>query len=277
MSEIEAVRRYYASRSEREWTRLGDSTEGSIEWSLTTRRISRHLTAPSRVLDIGGGPGRYAIWLARQGHRVVLADLSPDLLAIARERIRAAGVESLVEEVVESDACDLSAWGAASFDAVLSLGPFYHLPDGDRRARAARELIRVVRPNGLVFVAFMPRLALLGRTIAVVDERHHLQDTSWLRALLEDGEFTNDIPGRFDGGYGVRPQEIAPFMESHGIETISVSSAESMIRGLEDAVAEMQTTDPQLYQHVLDLLEEVATEPSILGTASHLLYVGRRR
>ena len=50
-----------------------------------------------------------------------------------------------------------------------------------------------------------------------------------------------------------------------------------MTRGLEEAVAEMLSTDPQLYADVLDLLDEVATESSILGTASHLLYVGRRR
>ena len=94
-------------------------------------------------------------WLEQQGHHVVLADLSPELLAIARERTR-----------------------------------------------------------------------LLGRTIAAVDERHHLRDTGWLRALLERGEFVNDVPGRFDGGYGARPEDVEPFMESYGFETISLSSAE---------------------------------------------------
>jgi SAM-dependent methyltransferase len=162
------------------------------------------------------------------------------------------------------------------FDATLSLGPFYHLPDPGRREQAARELARVLRPGGVAFVAFMPRLTLLGRTIAIADERGHLEDEAWLRALLERGEFTNDVPGRFNGGYGVSPEDVAPFMESFGFETLSLSAAESMVRGLQEAIAEIAADDGGLHSRVVDLLEQVAEEPSILGLASHLLYVGRR-
>jgi ubiquinone/menaquinone biosynthesis C-methylase UbiE len=91
--------------------------------------LSKYLKPNSRILDIGGGPGRYSIWLANQGHRVVLSDLSPNLLSIAQTKIDEAGVRINVEEIIEADACDLSHWEDDSFDAVLSLGPFYHLPD----------------------------------------------------------------------------------------------------------------------------------------------------
>jgi S-adenosylmethionine-dependent methyltransferase len=270
------VRGYYASRGEREWDRLENPTDGAIEWALTTRRIARHLTVPGRVLDIGGGPGRYTIWLAQQGHQVVLADLSPELLSIARTKVQEAGVGERVETIAEADACDLSSWDDGVFDAALCLGPFYHLPDAGRRQQAARELARVLRPGGVAFVAFMPRLTLLARTIAIAEERRHLEDRAWLQALLERGEFTNDVSGRFNGGYGVRPQDVAPFMESFGFETLSLSSAESVTRGLQEAVAEIAAEDAGLHARVIDLLDEVAEEPSALGLANHLLYIGRR-
>lgn len=275
MSDRDAVRDYYASFGEREWLRL-ERAEGAVEWELTTRRIARHLEAESRVLDIGGGPGRYAIWLAAQGHTVTLADLSAGLLDIARGKITEAGVDDRIEAIVEADACDLSAWRDGEFDAALSLGPFYHLPDAEERVRAAAELARVLRPGGVVFVAFMTRLALLGRTISIPDERHQLLDEGWLEALMERGEFVNDVPGRFNGGYGARPEEVRPFMEASGFETISLSGAQSFSGGLAQAIADVTEGGGALSTRTIDLLDELAEEPSILGASSHLLYVGRR-
>ncbi len=287
------VRAYYATFAEREWQRLEDPARGTTEWALITRRIARHLetleapdpAAPLRILDIGGGPGRYTIWLAEQDYQggaqsqrylPTLADLSPELLAIAGTKITEAGLEDRVEAIIEADATDLSAWDDASFDAALSLGPFYHLPDEAQRTRAAAELARVLRPGGLAFVAFMPRLALLSRTIALPDERHHLLDDAWLNALLDDGHFTNDIPGRFGGAYAARVEEIAPFMESAGFETLSLSSAQSITRGLEPALEQIATAPGDLHPRLLDLLDTLAEDPTTLGLANHLLYIGRR-
>ena len=119
----EAVRAYYASFSEREWARLENPDDGAVEFAITCHTLATYLPPDARVLDIGGGPGRYAIWLAQRGHRVVLADLSPELLSIARAKIERTGVDTMVEDIVEADACDLSLWADESFDAVLSLGP----------------------------------------------------------------------------------------------------------------------------------------------------------
>ena len=124
----DAVRNYYATFDEKEWDRL-ISPEGAIEFTVTTRALDRCLPRAGRILDIGGGPGRYTIWLARRGYRVVLADLSPNLLEIARAKIAEAGVQSHVEAVEACDACDLSLFADASFDGVLCQGPFYHLTE----------------------------------------------------------------------------------------------------------------------------------------------------
>ncbi len=124
----DAVRAYYAQFGEREWARLTHPTDGAVEYAVNRQLLAAHLPPTGRVLDLGGGPGRYTIWLAQRGYAVTLADLSPNLLAIARERIAQAGVAHRVEAVVEADACDLSRWEDGRFAAVVSLGPFYHLP-----------------------------------------------------------------------------------------------------------------------------------------------------
>lgn len=272
----DAVRAYYASLGEREWARLESPDDGRVEFLVTCHTLSAHLAPRSRVLDIGGGPGRYAIWLAEQGHRVVLADLSPELLAIARSRIDEAGVGKTVAEIVEADACDLSRWADASFDAVLCLGPFYHLTDPGDRDLAADELCRVLRPGGPAFVALMPLYAFLRRTFAMADERRHLADPEFVAWLLDGGVFINDVPGRFTNGYGVRPTEVAPFFERHGFETLKLLSTEGILVGIQGTLREMAEHDEAAYRAGRDLLLRTASDPSILGLATHLLYVGRR-
>ena len=139
------VREYYARFGEREWLRLCNADDGAIEFAITCHTLETLLPGSGRVLDLGGGPGRYTIWLAERGYRVVLADLSPALLEIAKEKIAQSGVASNVESVTVADARDLSRWPDDSFDAVLSLGPFYHLPEPSDRKSAAAEMVRVLK------------------------------------------------------------------------------------------------------------------------------------
>ncbi len=272
----DAVRAYYAGIGEREWARLDNPDDGAIEFEVTSQVLTTYLPPHARVLDIGGGPGRYTIWLAQQGHHVALADLCPELLSIARTEIGQAGADKMVEEVVEADARDLTHWGDNSFDAVLSLGPFYHLPDPNDRNRAAAELRRVLRANGTAFVALMPRYAFLRRTLAIPDERHHLAQPDFIERVLNEGVFINDVPGRFTDGYGVLPGEVAPFFERHGFTTLALLSAEGMAVNCQGSLSELSTTDPTAYQAALAMIMQTAGDPSILGMANHLLYVGRR-
>jgi SAM-dependent methyltransferase len=270
------VRTYYDSFGEREWERLARPADGVVEFTVTVRAIEAYLPAGARVLDIGGGPGRYTRWLAERGHRVVLADLSPQLIALARDTVAASPAAALVEDIAVADACDLSRWADGSFDAALALGPFYHLPDADDRERAARELGRVVRAGGVVFVALMPRYAFLRRTLALVDERHHLATPDFVARVLDGGVFENDIPGRFTGGYGARPEEVAPFFARHGFDARALLAAESIVPDLQEQLAALAVDDPGAYRRTLDVLVHVADDPSILGLANHLLYVGQR-
>lgn len=63
----ESVRAYYAHFGEREWLRLTSPDDGAIEFAITCHMLSIYLPPAGRILDIGGGPGRYTIWLAERG------------------------------------------------------------------------------------------------------------------------------------------------------------------------------------------------------------------
>ncbi len=276
MTSHDDVRAYYDHFGEREWSRLDRPHDGLVEFALTVHTLHTHLPLGGRVLDIGGGPGRYTLWLAERGHRVTLADLSPQLIAIAREKIATSPVAHCVEEIVVADACDLSRWQDASFDAVLALGPFYHLTQPEDRQRAARELVRILRPGGIAFIALMPRYMFVRRTLALADERHHLASEEFVRRLLDEGAFINDQPGRLTEGYGVRPEEVAPFFAEHGLVMQTLLATESIVPDLQTEVAAFATTNRAAYDAMLNILVEAASDPSILGMANHLLFVGEK-
>ena len=271
----DAVRNYYASFDQNEWDRL-TTPGGAIEFAVTTHALGRHLPQKGRILALGGGPGRYSIWLAQRGYQVVLADISPNLLDIARDKIAKAGVQSQIEAVATCDACDLSPFDDNSFDSVVCLGPFYHLIEATDRKKAIRELVRVLKPDGIAFVAFMPIYTLLRRTLAHKDERHHLAQPAFVSGLMDKGVFSNDVPGRFTAGYGVKPNEVAPFMEQHGLQTIELLADTGFATGQSEQLAELKESNPSAYDSTMDIILSTANDPSLLGGSTHLLYVGRK-
>jgi SAM-dependent methyltransferase len=111
--------------------------------------------APARILDVGGGTGVHAAWLAADGHRVELVDLVPTHVQQARE------VSSKLATPFAANVGDARALEAEdeTFDVSLLLGPLYHLPDPADQALALAEAVRVTRPGGLVVAAVISRYA----------------------------------------------------------------------------------------------------------------------
>lgn len=95
------------------------------------------------ILDIGGGPGRYTIELAKRGYEMILFDISSECLRFAEEKIQEEGVEDRVKRIVEGTATDLSAFQDNQFDAVLLMGPLYHLIEKEDQVKTIKETIRV--------------------------------------------------------------------------------------------------------------------------------------
>lgn len=85
MSKIEEYYNYQYD----EWGRL---ERHRVEFEITKRILDKYLPAKSRVLDVGGGPGRYSIYLAQKGHQVTLLDISEKLVEQAVKNSREAGV-----------------------------------------------------------------------------------------------------------------------------------------------------------------------------------------
>src|SRR5262245_54108334 len=131
---------------------------GRLERARTAEIVERFFPpAPAVVLDVGGGAGAYACPLARRGYEVHLIDAVPLHVEQAREA-SARQPESPLAGAAVGDARRIDhADGSA--DAVLLLGPLYHLTDRGDRLAAWREARRVLRPGGVVLAAAISRFA----------------------------------------------------------------------------------------------------------------------
>jgi len=267
---VERVREYYRLRGESEWHRLAAPFDGGVEWEIHRRAFGEWLAPASHVLDLGGGPGRWTIWLAERGHRVVLGDLSPAQLDIARREVAAAGVA--VEDIVELDARDLSRFADGEFDAVLALGPFYHLVEAAGRDRALAEARRVLKPGGRLFATVMSRYSwMLGVLFEWGGSR--LAD---VRRLLDEGVYRNQEQGRFTEAYLFRPDEVAAFFESGGFATRRLLASQGILQLVQEQVAELRERDDAAWEALVDIAYETAGDASVHGLSSHLLYIGDR-
>jgi S-adenosylmethionine-dependent methyltransferase len=86
----------------------------------------------------------------------------------------------------------------------------------------------------------------------------------------------NDVPGRFTHGYGVRPEEVALSFARHGLSLSTLLALEGIVSGAQRAVVELAASDPAMYQAVFNILVRTASDPSLLGASTHLLYIGRK-
>ena len=150
------MQRYYEQGRERERLTRGG---GTLELVRTQELLQRYLPLPpADVLDVGGGPGVYAAWLAQAGYRVHLVDPLPLHVAQAADAVAAQPNPLFTSAVGDARRLDEPD---ASCDAALLFGPLYHLTERDERIAALVEARRVLRPGGIALVMAISRFASL--------------------------------------------------------------------------------------------------------------------
>ncbi len=261
-------------RQTQESKRLTNDVRGQIEFTRTQEIIMRYLpTPPAVVLDIGGGSGPYACWLAKAGYEVHLVD-PVDLHIEQAKEASNQQPEHPIASISIGDARTLR-FSSMSADAVLLLGPIYHLIDKSERLLALREAYRVLRNGGIMVAAGISRFASLldlfckdrlGNSVS----RDIVQDdieTGYHRNPTENLEFFTDA-------YLHRPEELSSEVVEAGFEhqaTLAVQGPAWLFRSVES-----YWENPNQRAAVLDFIRKVEAEPSILGMSSHILAIGTK-
>ena len=262
---------YYGLGLERD--RLTSGT-GALEFARTQALLQRFLPSPPAVIaDVGGGPGRYAIWLAERGYQVHLVDPVP--LHVEQARAHATARPGAALASAETGDARALQFQDMSVDAVLLLGPLYHLPDRSSRLQALNEARRVCRRSGVIIAAAISRFAstLDGLRVGYIDDPAFAAVAARDR---RDGTHRNPTrnPAYFTTAYFHRPEEMAAEFEEAGLTheaTLAVEGAAWLLPGLDARLA-----DAQRRAALLDALASIEAEPALLGASAHLLAVARK-
>jgi SAM-dependent methyltransferase len=244
---------------------------GRLELARTREIIRRHLpTGLLKIVDVGGGTGVHAEWLADDGHTVHVIDPMPNHVA-AVERLARPGrrITAAVGDARRLAAEDGSA------DVVLLMGPLYHLTARADRVGALEEARRVVRPGGLVFAAGISRFASLLDGLS----RQFLLDPRF-RSIVErdlhDGQHRNPdrTPHWFTTAYFHHPSELAEEAADARLDCVEVVGVEGVAAWF-DGILE-HWDDPDGRDAILFAARAVENEPALIGASPHLVLVARR-
>ena len=247
--------------------------QGDLERLRTQAILARDLPpAPAVVYDIGGGAGVYAFPLAQQGYEVHLID--PVELHLEQARAHAKTSAIALASIAPGDARTLDI-PSASADAILLLGPLYHLAEAAHRLRALREALRILRPSGILFAAAISRFASLidGLKWGFFGDGEFRKIVA---ADLASGQHRNPVnhPAYFTTAYFHRPEELAAEVQSAGFRDARILAVEGPVWS---ASRFGEAWDDSVQREkLMEFLSLIEQEPSILGASAHLVAVAKR-
>lgn len=268
------VAEYYNQSPELEWARLTASPYRRIEYEVVRYFLDKHLPSQGSILDLGGGPGRYAIALAKQGYQVTLLDLSEANIRFAENKMKAFGIDRRRMSCQVADALDLSRFRGEQFDAALCMGPLYHLPSLSDRLQCLRECRRVMKPRSPLFVTVLPRL-------------------TYIRDALRSGSFAEMIPKQaavfdeiYENGvsqasmapqmYYCRPDEVKLWFDRTGFEWIELASCHGLASFMDERV-NAAGKNAEAWGALIRWVLSTCSDPQALSMAEHLVGIGMKR
>lgn len=267
-SSIGRVKAYYDENTEREWLRL---EEHPFEFIFTTYMMEQYVKPGERILDIGGGPGRYAIHFSKLGCDVTLVDLSDENVRFAKEKAEEAGVAFSAHV---KNCLNLSELNLGRFDHVFLMGPLYHLLDRDDQTRAVEVALGHLKPGGKLYVSFIQLFAALLFDLKcggnIIRDSTNPETKSLVDAVVNGGDYRGEA---FTSACFFNQRNILPFMERFPLKKLHFFGQEGILAPNEPEVLQR---DPEEIACWISIAKRYLELPELLALSEHLMYIGEK-
>lgn len=267
------VKKYYSDLGIKEWKRLVVDPYHKLEFDTTMYFLKQYLPPKGLILDAGGGPGRYTIKLARLGYNIILLDLTPKLLEIARKQIKKEKVQNKVKGIVEGSIDDLFRFENNKFDAVICLGgTLSHLIDKKQREKAIDELIRVAKKNAPIFVSVIGRLGVL--MLELIRFPKEIEIKQIFQRIRDTGEYK----GKYGGFpcYFYLPEELKKSFEKRKVKILQMIGLEGLSTHRQKEVNRLFKKYPKAWKIWWKTHLKTCIHPSVIGISEHFLIIGKK-
>ncbi|PTT02277.1 SAM-dependent methyltransferase [Pedobacter sp. HMWF019] len=264
------IDQFYSKTSEENRLSLG---LGPLEYERNTELIGRYLSTSGKdtIIDVGGGPGIYAEWLAQLGHMVYLVD--PVAKHIKQAKLRASKLKKPFQCLLgESRSLDISSGTA---DVVVLHGPLYHLQSKQDRILSVKEALRVLKPGGTVlgFAINYTASTIAGLLNGMIHETSFYE---MCKKELQTGIHNppQNWPGLLPEAYFHKPEELRNEFETAGFTVLDIIAVEGMI-WLDSKYFETRSI-PAKKEAIMGLLKMTERDPSILSMSPHMMIAGKK-
>jgi S-adenosylmethionine-dependent methyltransferase len=262
---VNKVREFYWRTAE-EYDKEYKTPRWKLYHEITWENIKRFV--PKRrnelILDAGGGTGYWAIKLAKLGYRIVLTDISEDMLKVAKRKIQKEKLQNTIEIRV-ADIRDMSCFRSNQFDMALAEGdPVSYCLNPER---AVSELARVVKTDAHVIISVDSKYSIVSRLIA---EKSYDQLSKFIRTgILESRN------GAFFEFQAFTPEELKVLFKKCGLKLVRIIGKPILTQFLPRE--ERDRIIKEDYRRILNVELRFCDIPSLVGVGGHLEAVGLKQ
>jgi len=246
---------------------------GLIEFERTKEILLENLPpAPAVIYDIGGGYGEYSFWLTSLGYDVYLYDIAEENIRMSMdmgEKLSLKLKDAKVEDARSIDRPDASA------DAILLLGPLYHIVESEERISCLKECYRLLKTNGVLFTGNITRYSTMLKYISLYDIQPHINDSEFYNIIentVKNGIHTKKPMGL---AYFHTPKELKEELETANFCDVDLRGVIGpcwLIRNLDEVWKDLEKRETIM--KVVRLLEK---EESLMGISTHFLSISKKR
>lgn len=238
--------------------RLNHSKAARVEFLTNSHYIEQALKPGAKILDLGAGAGEYSLHFARKGYHVTALELADENIKVFRAKLKP---EDTVE-LVQGNALDLSRWEKDTFDAVLVFGPLYHLRSPEDQKQVIREALRVCKPDGTLFFAFISNDMVM------------LTELMYDRDYLKGDTYDHDTFKVVDFPFVFHTVQAArDVLRSVGVNITKEVASDGHSELMANIINEL---DEESYTQYLRYHFYVCEKQELLGYSNHLLFVAKK-